>query len=336
MPEASSLRCGEGVELRELHTAPPQLIRSLPEGVPAAAALDPRGDSFPFTLRNQGEELQLSEWFRPRRRPDVITTTDWLAPVIWEGTFNRRVLGKHYRNRNLTMGLAVFAISRIADQYLERFLESAKKHFMTGYRVVFYITVDDLDKMPDVDPGPLQTFQVFTLQEEIWWQDFDLLRMRNLGEHIVQHIQGEVDFLFSMATNQIFQSDVGVETLGASVAQLHAWWYFKSTKDFPYERRRRSAAYIPYGKGDFYYDSAFVGGTPQQVLNLIEEYLKGVLQDKQNGLNSSYENHLNKYFFLNKPTKLLSPEYNWDVTFYPPPQVQFVKVAQHPKRRPWP
>lgn len=247
-----------------------------------------------------------------------------------------RVLRERLGNEHLPWCVRACVFCRIADQYLERFLESAKKHFMTGYRVVFYITVDDLDKMPDVDPGPLQTFQVFTLQEEIWWQDFDLLRMRNLGEHIVQHIQGEVDFLFSMATNQIFQSDVGVETLGASVAQLHAWWYFKSTKDFPYERRRRSAAYIPYGKGDFYYDSAFVGGTPQQVLNLIEEYLKGVLQDKQNGLNSSYENHLNKYFFLNKPTKLLSPEYNWDVTFYPPPQVQFVKVAQHPKRRPWP
>ncbi|KAF5914173.1 hypothetical protein HPG69_015619, partial [Diceros bicornis minor] len=268
-----------------------------------------------------------------RRRPEVITTTDWLAPVIWEGTFNRQVLEKYYRKQNLTTGLAVFAIGSIADQYLEQFLRSAIKHFMTGYRVVFYITVDNLNRVPDLEPGPLQTFKVFTIKEESWWHDFHVMRMSSLSEQITQHIQDEVDFLLSMAVSQIFQNDVGVETLGTSVAQLHAWWYFKDTKNFPYERRRKSAACIPFGQGDFYYDSAFVGGTPLEVLHLIEECLKGIAQDNKKGLDSTYESHLNKYFFLNKPTKLLSPEYNWDATFYPPPQVQYVKVAQLSKEK---
>lgn len=47
-----------------------------------------------------------------RRRPDVLTVTSWLAPVLWEDTFSRPALQRHYSRRNLTVGLAVFTPSR--------------------------------------------------------------------------------------------------------------------------------------------------------------------------------------------------------------------------------
>lgn len=47
-----------------------------------------------------------------RKRPDVITTTDWLAPVIWEGTYNRQVLEKYYKRLNITVGLVVWATEK--------------------------------------------------------------------------------------------------------------------------------------------------------------------------------------------------------------------------------
>ncbi|KAF6327379.1 hypothetical protein mRhiFer1_005749 [Rhinolophus ferrumequinum] len=276
----------------------------------------------------QVEEPGLSDWFNPRKRPDVIATTDWRAPVIWEGTFNRQALWSRYRERNLTVGLAVFAVGRTVDQYLELFLRSANKHFMAGYRVVFYVMMEDPYGMPDLQPDPLRTFQVLTIDKDSRWHNRDLVRMTSLGEHIVSHIQDEVDFLFSMTVEQVFQGDFGVETLGTSVAQLHAWWYFRDTENAPYERRPRSAACIPFGQGDFFYDGELVGGTPLQVLNLIKDYLKGVTHDTKNGLNSTYESHLNKYFFLHKPARLLSPEYSWDAAFLPPRQVRSVKVLR--------
>ncbi|XP_041581159.1 putative glycosyltransferase 6 domain-containing protein 1 [Vulpes lagopus] len=285
----------------------------------------------PFTasklvLRDE-VELRLSDWFNPRKRPDVVTTTDWLAPVIWEGTFNRRVLEEYYRGQDLTIGLAVLATGRTADQYLELFMQSANKHFMTGYRVIFYIMVDAMCQLPNLEPGPLQTFQVFTIREDSR-EDFHLMHMKNLASHILGHIQDEVDFLFSMTANRVFQNDFGVETLGTSVAQLHAWWYFKDIKDFPYERRFRSAACILLGEGDFYYDGSVVGGTPLEILDFIQEYLEGMIHDKENGLNSTYERYLNKYFFTHKPTKLLSPEYSWDTALQLPAQIWLVKAAQ--------
>ncbi|XP_035920223.1 putative glycosyltransferase 6 domain-containing protein 1 [Lynx canadensis] len=270
--------------------------------------------------RPPAEELRLSDWFHPGKRPDVVAITDWLAPVIWEGTFNRRVLGRYYGRQNLTIGLAVLATGRTADRYLELFMRSANKHFMSGYRVVFYIMVDD----------PLRTFKVLPIKGDRWG-DFHLTRMSSLAEHILGHIEDEVDFLFSMTVNRVFQNDFGVETLGASVAQLHAWWYFKN-KDIPYERRPKSAACIPFGQGDFYYDGSVIGGRPLEVLTLIEGYLQGVAQDHKDGLNSTYERHLNKYFFTHKPTKLLSPEYSWTAALRPPAQVWSVKATRLSRR----
>ncbi|XP_003941422.1 putative glycosyltransferase 6 domain-containing protein 1 [Saimiri boliviensis] len=279
------------------------------------------------------EELQLSDWFQPRKRPDVITKTDWLAPVLWEGTFDRRVLEKHYRRCNITVGLAVFATGRFAEENLRPFLHSANKYFMTGYRVIFYVMVDSFFKLPQIEPSHLRTFKVFKVSTGSGRPDGSLEPMKSLGEHIVSHIQGEVDFLFSMAANQVFQSEFGVETLGPMVAQLHAWWYFRNTKNLPYERRPASAACIPFGQGDFYYDSLMVGGTPQNILDFIENYLNGVIHDNKNGLHSTYEKHLNKYFYLNKPSMLLSPEYSWDLAFSPPPEIQYVKVAHASHRK---
>ncbi|XP_076999339.1 N-acetyllactosaminide alpha-1,3-galactosyltransferase-like 1 isoform X3 [Tamandua tetradactyla] len=276
---------------------------------------------------HQVEEPQLSDWFNPKKRPDVITTTAWLAPIIWEGTYNRKVLEKYYKRLNITIGLTVLATGKLADIYLKQFIQSANKYFMIGYNVIFYIMMDDFSRLPRIELGPLRTFKLFSIFQNSILNDVHLSCMEDLYIYILTQIQDEVNFLFVMAVNQIFMTDFGVETLGKSVAQLHAWWYFRNDKNFPYERRSKLAAFIPFGQGDFYYHSAIFGGTPQEILKLIEEYKKGSIQDSKNKLSSIYEHHLNKYFFLKKPSKLLSPEYNWDPNFSTPIQIKHVKIA---------
>nr|XP_044634842.1 N-acetyllactosaminide alpha-1,3-galactosyltransferase-like 1 isoform X6 [Equus asinus] len=104
-----------------------------------------------FCWDHEAEEPQLSDWFNPKKRPDVITTTDWLAPVIWEGTYNRQVLEKYYKRLNITVGLAVCATGKFTAQYLEKFIQSANKHFMIGYNVIFYILTDDVARLPRIE-----------------------------------------------------------------------------------------------------------------------------------------------------------------------------------------
>ncbi|XP_005382622.1 PREDICTED: N-acetyllactosaminide alpha-1,3-galactosyltransferase-like 1 isoform X2 [Chinchilla lanigera] len=280
---------------------------------------------------NQVEEPQLTAWFNPKKRPDVITTTDWLAPVIWEGTYDRQILDEYYKKLNITIGLAVCAYGKFRAQYLKQFLKSADQHFMAGYRVIIYILMDDFNKLPYVELGPRRTFKVLPLLQPDTGQASYLNYMNRLYEFLKDDIQYEVNFLFIMTTNQIFKYDFGVETLGRSVAQIDARWYFKKTHNFSYERRANSAAFIPFGEGDFYYHPAILGGTPLEISTLIKQYLDGNMRDTANKLTSLYESHLNKYFFDHKPTKLLSPEYNWDPNFETPPQIKHVKIVWQSK-----
>ncbi|ERE71486.1 glycosyltransferase 6 domain-containing protein 1 [Cricetulus griseus] len=215
-------------------------------------------------------------------------------------------------------------------QYLKRFIRSADKYFMVGYNVIFYILTEDFYNLPYLELGPLRSFKTLVILDRDYNEDSILRIMKNMKSKIIHHIQYEVNFLFTMAVNQVFKKEFGVETLGQSVAQLHSWWYFKTPRDFPYERRVKSAAFIPFGKGDFYYHSGIIGGTSSNALTFIKQYLKGIANDSTNKLDSSYEGHLNKYFLINKPTRVLSPEYNWNPKFKTPPQIKHIKVAWLP------
>ncbi|XP_006150554.1 N-acetyllactosaminide alpha-1,3-galactosyltransferase-like 1 isoform X3 [Tupaia chinensis] len=222
--------------------------------------------------------------------------------------------------------LSAWFNSAIIRQYLKEFIQSANKHFMTGYNVIFYILTDNLNKVPHLELGLLRTMKLFFIPANTALEDYSLWYMKHLETNIIDFIQYEVEFLFKMDINQIFKDDFGVETLGRSVAQLHGWWYFKNTEDLPYEKRSLAAAAIPSGQGDFYYHSTIFGGTPQEILALLVEYEKGFTHDTSKDINSNFESHLNKYFFVHKPAKLLSPEYNWESNLKTPPQIKHVKI----------
>lgn len=107
-----------------------------------------------------------------------------LAPNPWGTATHASDASSPEALRNATPA-PVFG--RAADRHLEPFLRLAKKYFMAGYRAVFYIMVDNPHRLPDLEPGPRQTFEVLTVAEDRTWLDLDLVCRRQLGELIAQH-----------------------------------------------------------------------------------------------------------------------------------------------------
>ncbi|KAG2470123.1 GGTA1 galactosyltransferase, partial [Polypterus senegalus] len=240
--------------------------------------------------------------------------THWHVPVVSENTFNREALNRHYKSKRLTIGLTVFALGKYLDYFLEQFLVSADKYFMTDHRVIIYVMVDEPSKIAHVEFGAKHSYKVFRIKKESRWQDISMMRMKTLSDLLSKYIQYEVDYLFCMDVDVNFIAPYGVETLGERVAQTQAWFFETTNEYFTYERRPESAAYIPMGEGDYYYHAASFGGTPSEVLKLVDHCYNGIIADKEKNIEAIWhdESHLNKYFLLNKPTKVLSPDYLWD------------------------
>lgn len=45
-------------------------------------------------------------------RPDVATVTLWLAPIVWEETFDLSVIDAIYKQQNITVATTVFALGK--------------------------------------------------------------------------------------------------------------------------------------------------------------------------------------------------------------------------------
>ncbi|KAB0363682.1 hypothetical protein FD754_007838 [Muntiacus muntjak] len=235
-----------------------------------------KGWWFPKWLNNgyhKEEKEQRKE--DERKCPEVVTMTEWKAPVVWEGTHNRAIWDDYYAKQKITIGLMVFAV---------------------GTTVIFYIMVDDVSRMPLIELSPLHSIEVFEIKP--FWLDILTMRVKTIGST-------------SWPTS-------GMRLTSSS---LQAWWY------------KADPPYIRLGRGDFYYHAAISGGAPTQVLNIAQECFKGVLKDKKNDVKTQRhdESHLNKYFLLNKPTKILSPEYCWDYHIGLPSDIKLVKLSWQTK-----
>ncbi|XP_006862426.1 PREDICTED: alpha-1,3-galactosyltransferase 2 [Chrysochloris asiatica] len=271
----------------------------------------------PMGVCTAGQMALLSDNFtgplHPWARPEVLTCTAWGAPIIWDGTFDPAKAHQKARQQNFTIGLTVFAVGRYLEKYLARFLETAEQHFMVGQRVVYYVFTDRPDAVKHVTLGKRRRLRLEHVKRKQRWQDVSMGRMRTLHEALGGQLGREAQFVFCMDVDQYFSNAFGPETLGELVAQLHAWHYHWPRWLLPFERSALSAAVLAPAEGDFYYHAAVFGGSVAGLRQLTAHCTQAMERDQLRGLEAVWhdESHLNKFFWLHKPTKVLSPEFCW-------------------------
>ncbi|KAM9441353.1 globoside alpha-1,3-N-acetylgalactosaminyltransferase 1-like isoform 1-T2 [Clarias gariepinus] len=269
--------------------------------------------------------------FTPPRnsRPDIPTTSQWLAPIVWEGTFDLKMIDNIYKRQNITVATTVFALGKYV-RFLQDFLESAERHFFVGYQVHYYVFTDRPDEVPIVKLGKGHQLTVKKTASSNRWQEISLRRMERIEKLIEEELTDKADYIFCLDVDSKFYAHWGAESLGDLVGVLHVWFFGSFKRWFPYERRPESQAYIPYGEGDYYYGGAVFGGRPKNVLKLARTCRMQLEVDRANQIEAAWqeESHLNKYFLYNKPTKLLSPEYLWDDTKWRTRYLKVVRFSQ--------
>ncbi|KAM6170131.1 histo-blood group ABO system transferase [Rhynchocyon petersi] len=265
------------------------------------------------------------------RRPDVLVMTPWLAPIIWEGTFDSTILDAQFRNT--TIGLTVFAIKKYVV-FLKLLLETAEKHFMVGHRVIYYVFTDRPADVPSISLKEGRQLVVLQVRNYSRWQDVSMHRMEMVSNFSEQRFLREVDYLVCADVDMKFSDHVGMEILSSLFATLHPGFYAAQRQAFTYERRPQSQAYIPRDEGDFYYAGGFFGGSVLEVYRLTKTCHQAMVEDHTNHIEAVWhdESHLNKYLLYHKPTKVLSPEFLWDERMLSrPPFLKKLRYVAVPK-----
>lgn len=244
-------------------------------------------------------------------RTDVVTVTPWLAPIVWESTFDPELLDTIFKPKKLTIAATVFAVGKYV-MFLKNFLLTADQFFFVGYNVHIYVFTDRPEEVPEVKMSAARNISVRVVPSSRRWQEISARRMEMVHSLLLE-IQSFTHFVFCLDVDSKFHGRWSSESLGDTVAVVHPGYYGDHRSRFPYERRPISRAYMAPSDGDFYYCGGAFGGAVHKVLDMTQICSKNFRDDEKEGVEAAWqeESHLNRFFWDHKPSKVLSPEYLW-------------------------
>lgn len=199
-------------------------------------------------------------------------------------------------------------------QFIEKLLTDIENHFLKGNDFHCLLFTDQ-----DVEAS--DNVKVSKIEHKVWPEP--ALKKYN-------YINSEAEFLKDFDYVYLFDADVGlVDDVGDEVLQdlvgvLHPYKILEPKEIYPYEKNKKSTAYISDENHDKYYAAAFVGGKSEVFLEMSKIISQKVTEDEKNGIIAKWhdESHLNKYFNENPPTQL-SPSYMFPEELIGHPQYPF-------------
>nr|XP_046271866.1 globoside alpha-1,3-N-acetylgalactosaminyltransferase 1-like isoform X3 [Scatophagus argus] len=213
--------------------------------------------------------------------------------------------------------------------FLKNFLETAEQHFFVGFNVHIYVFTDRPGEVPQVKMAAGRQLTVRSVPSSNRWQEISAGRMEIIQVLIEEELRNHVDYIFCLDVDCQFHGQWGTESLGNLLTVIHPGYYLDDRSKFPYERRPQSRAYIASGEGDFYYCAAVFGGLIEEVHLLTKTCRANFEADAKEGIEAAWqdESHLNRYMWINKPTKLLSPEYLWQDFKPQNPEIHIIRFS---------
>ncbi|XP_031697497.1 globoside alpha-1,3-N-acetylgalactosaminyltransferase 1-like [Anarrhichthys ocellatus] len=185
------------------------------------------------------DHLQYEQPSILRGRTDVVTVTPWLAPVVWEGTFNPVLLDSIYKSKNITVSATVFAVGKYI-MFLKDFLETAEQHFFVGFKVHIYVFTDRPNEAPQVRMAAGRQLTVRSVPSSKRWQEISARRMELIQTLIEEQLPNRSDdYVFCLDVDSKFHGRWGVESLGGLVAVIHPGPSHRNKKNPPPPQKKK-------------------------------------------------------------------------------------------------
>lgn len=127
-----------------------------------------------------------------------------------------------------------------------------------------------------------------------------------------------LDYLMFSNSNMICAQKVTMEEflprkeLGETISvTIHPGYYKKSSLKYPYERNKKSTAYIPWNCGESYVIGAMYSGTSSAFIKMCRTLKRNIEEDLKKNIIAIFhdESQLNRYIIGKKGIRIISPEY---------------------------
>lgn len=189
------------------------------------------------------------------------------------------------------------------------FYESFQTNFLTESEI-FYFVFTDADDLFGYKENP---HIKLIYQKNLGWPGNTLFRYKIFVEH--KELFQQMDYLYFMNANTLCMKKITEEEFIPKDEKLlfvqHPGYYAEKNYLFPYERRKKSLAYIPYADGKVYVCGGINGGERETYIKLCECLMQRIDTDYAKGVIALWhdESQINRYVLDQKTYRLLPPAY---------------------------
>lgn len=194
------------------------------------------------------------------------------------------------------------------DVFWKEFYENMEKYFLHNSEKHYFVFTDAEYLYGE------ECNRIHKIYQECMGWPYDTLMRFDLFTKVEAEIK-EYDYIFFMNANMLCMKEITEDEFLPVEENLlvarHPGCIHYPKWLFPYERNKKSTAYIPYGQGKYYYMGGLNGGKAQAYLELIHSLKQAIQEDLARGVIAKWhdESQLNKYMLNRNDAKILLPEY---------------------------
>lgn len=203
--------------------------------------------------------------------------------------------------------------------------DSCEEFFLKGHKKTYYVFTDGEIKKGD---------NIIKIHQENLGWPHNTLRRFQMFNRVESELKNE-DYLFFFNANMKFVDFVNEEVIPKKENNFlmgvnHPGYFNSDPSRFTYERNPNSKFYIEFGKGNYYYQGCFNGGSSNEFLKMSKTLDDMINIDLSNGIMPIWhdESALN-WYYLDKNPLIVDSGYSYPEGWQLPFEKKIVQIDKN-------